>query len=60
MNQKERVDEFLKELDKLTDKYGLEVTAEGTSPLLRDTEEGGYAAEFGRGFFGGNYKVYEY
>lgn len=60
MDQKERVEAFLKELDELTNKYGLEVTAEGTSPLLLDRKEGGYAAEFGRGFFGGNYKVYEY
>lgn len=60
MNQKERVEAFLKELDELSDKYDLEITAEGTSPLLRDTKEGGYAGEFGRSFFGGGYKVFEY
>jgi hypothetical protein len=60
VNQKERVDAFLRELDELTDKYGLEITAEGSSPLLIDREEGGFAAEFGKGLFGGNYKVYEY
>ncbi|MBD1379160.1 hypothetical protein [Metabacillus arenae] len=59
MNQKERVEAFLKDLNTLTDKYGLEITAEGTSPLLLDIEEGGYAGEFGRSFFGGDYKIYE-
>jgi hypothetical protein len=60
MNQKERVEAFLKELDELTDKYNLEIAAEGTSPLLLDKKEGGYAGEFGRSFFGGKYKIFEY
>jgi hypothetical protein len=60
MNQQERVEAFLKELDKLSDKYDLEITAEGTSPLLYDTEERDYVSEFGRSFFGGSYKAYDF
>ncbi|MGM9986376.1 MAG: hypothetical protein ACI35O_04015 [Bacillaceae bacterium] len=60
MNKKDRVDSFLKELNELTKKYDLEITAEGTSPLLYDTANGEYAAEFGTGFLGGEYKVYQY
>lgn len=59
MNKNERIYAFLSELDKLTEKYGLEVTAEGTSPLLLDKKEGGYVAAFGRSFFGGDYTLYE-
>jgi hypothetical protein len=60
LNQKERVEAFLKELDELSDKYDLHVTAEGNPPLLYDTKERNFAGEFGRSFFGGEYRLYEY
>jgi ribosome maturation factor RimP len=59
LKQKERVEAFLKELDELSDKYNLEITAEGTSPLLYDTKKKDWVGEFGRSFFGGDYKIYE-
>ena len=60
MNKKDRVDAFLEELNELSEKYDLEVTAEGTSPLLFDTLNNEYAAQFGSSFLGGKYKVYVY
>ena len=56
---KEKVKQFLKELDELCDEYGIEIIAEGTSPLLYDTEKRDYIGEFGRSFLGGGYKLYE-
>lgn len=58
MNKKQRVNEFFKELTELSREYGFEITAEGTSPLLRDLKEGGYI-EFGTGFLDSNYKAYD-
>jgi len=55
--QRQRVEEFLKKLTELSDEYGLEITAEGTSPLLYDFFEGGYVAEFFNGI--GEYVYYE-
>jgi hypothetical protein len=46
MNQNERVEIFLRELSKLTAKYGLSITAEGTTPYLYDEVENGYASYF--------------
>lgn len=58
MNQKERVEEFLKELYELSIRYGFEVTGEGNSPLLYDTEKQDWACEFGASFCGSGYKAY--
>ena len=58
MDKKERVEAFLKELSELTEKYDLEITTEGTSPLLFDILTREYVAEFGVGVFGGDYKAY--
>lgn len=57
MNQKERAENFLKELTELSRKYGFEITAEGTSPLLYDPKEKDWI-EFGTGFLDDNYKIY--
>ncbi len=58
MTQKERAEKFLEELTKLSEEYGFEVTAEGTSPLLYDSKGKDWIA-FGKGFLNDKYKIYE-
>ena len=57
-NQKERAEKFLEELTELSRKYGFEVTAEGTSPLLYDNKKRDWIA-FGKSFSSDKYKIYE-
>lgn len=46
MNQKERVEAFLKELTELTRKYELTIKGEGSAPYLYDTKEDDYSDYF--------------
>jgi hypothetical protein len=56
MSQEERVEKFLEKLTELTHEYNLEVTAEGTSPLLYDYIEKDWV-EFGGSFFSRKYEA---
>ncbi|MGE6347940.1 hypothetical protein ACQKIY_25300 [Bacillus mycoides] len=57
MNEKEKVEAFLKELNALSEKYGFEVTSEGNSPLLYDIENQKYMGEFWMSMFTGKYEI---
>lgn len=57
-NRKERAEQFLKELTKLSKQYGFDVVAEGSPTLLSDNIEGGWI-EFGKGWFSDSYKIEE-
>lgn len=46
MNQKERVEAFLKELTALTNKYELTIRGEGNAPYLYDEKEDDYSDYF--------------
>ncbi|HFK1543434.1 TPA: hypothetical protein ACGXM3_005256 [Bacillus cereus] len=57
MNEKEKVEAFLKELNALSEKYGFEITSEGNSPLLYDIENQKYMGEFWMSMFTGKYEI---
>ena len=59
MNSKQRSEEFLEELEGITDEYGIELRFYGEGTFLYDKEEKNIIGELSSPFFGSGYEVIE-